>query len=60
MEAIISVYSLALTGPDKGPVSVHVQRGSATPTSDFNVIGNVMAPSLCSIVNSVTILWGIN
>jgi len=32
----------------------------ATLTSDFNVMGNVMALSLCSIVNSVTILRGIN
>lgn len=32
----------------------------AAPTPDFNVMGNVMVLSLCSIVNSVTILWGIN
>lgn len=42
------------------PVPCHVQRGTATLTSDFNVMGNVMVLSLCSIVNSVTILWGIN
>lgn len=31
-----------------------------SPDPGFNVMGNVMVLSLCSIVNSVTILWGIN
>lgn len=45
---------------DKCPVSLHVKRGTAALTSDFNVVGDIMALSLCWIVNSVTILWSIN
>lgn len=54
MEAIISVYSLALTGSTS--ILCLSLCSEATLTSCFNVMGNVMTLSLCSIVNSVTTL----
>lgn len=65
MKAIISVYSLLLRlrtspVPRPRPRRRRLQPASATLAPDFNVMGNVMVLSLCSIVNSVTVLWGIN